>query len=115
PRACAVELRVPDFRGFGDGALRTVLEAAPAVFNHNIETAEHLYRRVRQRGDYQRALDLLDTAKDVWAELHPGAAPILTKSGLIVGMGETDEVVLRVLRALRAQRAAIATIRPQRS
>ena len=107
---CGVEVLVPDFLGFREDALRIVLEAAPDVFNHNIETAEHLYRRVPPNGDYQRALDLLDTAKDVWAELHPGAAPILTKSGLIVGMGETDEDVLGVLRDLRAHRVDVATI-----
>ena len=81
-----------------------MLEAAPDVFNHNIETAERFYRRVRPKGDYQRALDLLDTAKDVWADLHPGRPPLLTKSGLIVGMGETDEDVLGVMRDLRDHR-----------
>ena len=87
-----------------------MLEAAPDVFNHNIETAEHLYRRVRPKGDYQRALDLLDTAKDVWAGLHPGRAPLLTKSGLIVGMGESDDDVLGVMRDLRDHRVDVVTI-----
>ena len=82
----------------------------PDVFNHNIETAEHLYRRVRPKGDYQRALDLLDTAKDVWADLHPGRPPLLTKSGLIVGMGETDDDVLGVMRDLRDHRVDVVTI-----
>ena len=101
---------VPDFLGFREEALRIVLEAAPDVFNHNIETAEHLYRRVRPKGDYQRALDLLDTAKDVWAGLHPGRAPLLTKSGLIVGMGESDDDVLGVMRDLRDHRVDVVTI-----
>ena len=48
-----------------------MLEAGPDVFNHNIETAEHLYRRVQPKGDYQRALGLLDAAKEVWAGLTP--------------------------------------------
>jgi lipoyl synthase len=107
---CGVEVLVPDFLGFREAALRIVLEAAPDVFNHNIETAERFYRRVRPKGDYQRALDLLDSAKDVWAELHPGRAPLLTKSGLIVGMGETDDDVLGVLRDLREHRVDVVTI-----
>ena len=87
-----------------------MLDAAPDVFNHNIETAEHLYRRVRPRGDYQRALDLLDQAKDVWAELHPDRAPIVTKSGIIVGMGESDDDILGVMRDLREHRVDVVTI-----
>ena len=71
--ACGVEVLVPDFLGFREEALGSCSRRLPDVFNHNIETAEHLYRRVRPKGDYQRALDLLDTAKDVWADLHPGA------------------------------------------
>ena len=71
---CGIEVLVPDFLGFREEALVTVLEAAPDVFNHNIETAEHLYRRVRPKGDYRQALDLLDRAKDVWASAAPGAA-----------------------------------------
>src|SRR3954465_9071444 len=86
---CGVEVLVPDFLGFREEALRVVLEARPDVFNHNIETAERFYRRIRPKGDYRKALDLLARAKTVWAELHPGAAPVLTKSGIIVGMGET--------------------------
>jgi lipoyl synthase len=101
---------VPDFLGFRDEALRTVLEAGPDVFNHNIETAEHLYRRVRPKGDYRKALDLLDRAKDVWAELHPARPPLMTKSGMIVGMGESDDDVLGVMRDLRAHRVDVVTI-----
>ena len=101
---------MPDFLGFREEALRVVLAAAPDVFNHNIETAEHLYRRVRPKGDYQKALDLLDRAKDVWAELHPDREPIVTKSGIIVGMGETDDEVIEVMRDLRAHRVDVVTI-----
>ncbi len=107
---CGVEVLVPDFLGFQEEALEIVLEAAPDVFNHNIETAQRLYRRVRPRGDYARALDLLDRAKDVWSRLHPGQPPILTKSGIIVGMGETDDEVVGVMRDLRDHRVDVVTI-----
>jgi lipoic acid synthetase len=107
---CGVEVLVPDFLGFREEALRVVLEAAPDVFNHNIETAEHLYRRVRPKGDYRKALDLLDRAKDVWAQVHPARPPLMTKSGIIVGMGESDEDVLGVMRDLRAHRVDVVTI-----
>ncbi len=108
--SCGIEVLVPDFLGFREEALRVVLAAAPDVFNHNIETAEHLYRRVRPKGDYQKALDLLDRAKDAWAELHPDREPIVTKSGIIVGMGESDDDVIEVMRDLRAHRVDVVTI-----
>jgi len=107
---CGIEVLVPDFLGFQDGALRIVLEAAPDVFNHNIETIERFYRRIRPKGDYRRALQLLDDAKDVWAELHPERPPLVTKSGIIVGMGETDEEIVQVMRDLRTHRVDIVTI-----
>jgi lipoyl synthase len=107
---CDIEVLVPDFLGFREEALRTVLAAAPDVFNHNIETAEHLYRRVRPKGDYRKALDLLDRAKDVWAELHPARPPLMTKSGIIVGMGESDNDIVGVMRDLRAHRVDVVTI-----
>jgi lipoyl synthase len=107
---CGIEVLVPDFLGFREEALRTVLSAGPDVFNHNIETAERLYRRIRPKGDYGKALDLLDRAKDVWAELHPDAGLLPTKSGIIVGMGETDEDVVAIMRDLRDHRVDIVTI-----
>jgi lipoic acid synthetase len=107
---CGVEVLVPDFLGFREEALHAVLAAAPDVFNHNIETAEHLYRRVRPKGDYGKALDLLDRAKDVWATLHPARPPLMTKSGIIVGMGESDEDIVGVMRDLRAHRVDVVTI-----
>jgi lipoic acid synthetase len=107
---CGIEVLVPDFLGFQDGALRVVLEAAPDVFNHNIETIERFYRRIRPRGDYRKALRLLDDAKDVWAELHPERPPLVTKSGIIAGMGETDEELAGVMRDLRDHRVDIVTI-----
>ena len=87
-----------------------MLEAAPDVFNHNIETAERLYRRVRPKGDYRKALELLARAKRVWAQLYPDAPPLLTKSGIIVGMGETDDEVVAVMRDLREHGVDIVTI-----
>jgi len=107
---CGVEVLVPDFLGFREEALRTVLAAGPDVFNHNIETAERFYRRVRPRGDYRKALGLLDRAKDVWADLFPAAPPLLTKSGIIVGMGETDQDVAEIMRDLRDHRVDVVTI-----
>jgi lipoyl synthase len=101
---------VPDFLGFREEGLRTVLEAAPDVFAHNIETAERFYRRVRPKGDYRKALDLLDRAKDTWAALRPGAPPLVTKSGIIVGMGESDQDVVQVMRDLRDHRVDVVTI-----
>jgi lipoic acid synthetase len=105
-----IEVLVPDFLGFQEDALRVVLEAEPDVFNHNIETIERFYRRIRPRGDYRLALQLLDRAKDVWAQLHPQREPLMTKSGIIVGMGETDDEVVGVMRDLRAHRVDIVTI-----
>jgi lipoyl synthase len=107
---CGVEVLVPDFLGFREEGLRTVLDAAPDVFAHNIETAERFYRRVRPKGDYRKALDLLDRAKDTWAALRPGAPPLVTKSGIIVGMGEGDEDVVQVMRDLRDHRVDVVTI-----
>jgi lipoyl synthase len=107
---CGIEVLVPDFLGFRMPALRTVLEAGPDVFNHNIETAERFYRRIRPRGDYRKALDLLAQAKRVWAELHPDREQVVTKSGIIVGMGETNQDVLEVMRDLRAHEVDVVTI-----
>jgi lipoic acid synthetase len=107
---CGVEVLVPDFLGFQEEALAVVLEAAPDVFNHNIETIERFYRRVRPKGDYRRALALLDRAKDVWRELHPARGELMTKSGIIVGMGETNDEVVGVMRDLRDHRVDVVTI-----
>jgi lipoyl synthase len=107
---CGIEVLVPDFLGFQEGALEIVLREAPDVFNHNIETHRRFYRRIRPRGDYEQALDLLDGAKHAWAALHPRRQPLLTKSGIIVGMGETDDEVVEVMRDLRAHRVDVVTI-----
>ena len=97
-----VEILTPDFKG-ERGALSVVLDAAPEVFNHNIETVPRLFPRLRPQGDFQRSLKVLEAA---------GARrPLLqTKSGLMVGLGETDDEVDGVLVALRAVGVDIVTI-----
>ncbi len=105
-----VEVLVPDFLGEEEEALVTVLEAQPDVFNHNIETCRRIQPKVRIRGDYDRALWLLARAKEVWAERWPERGPLLTKSGIIVGMGETDDEVVETMRDLRAQGVDVVTV-----
>ena len=105
-----VEVLTPDFRGVEEAALATVLDAHPHVFNHNIETCRRVQRIVRIRGDYERALWLLQRAKQVWAANHADRSPLLTKSGIVAGMGETDEEILETLRDLRARDVDVVTI-----
>jgi len=100
--ACRVEVLIPDFQGRED-ALRTVLEARPDVLNHNTETVPRLYRIARPGGRYPRALELLDRARR-WAPAIP------TKTGLMVGLGETFDEVVDVLRDLRKVDCQILTI-----
>ncbi|MFN8091461.1 MAG: lipoyl synthase [Vicinamibacteria bacterium] len=97
----AVEVLTPDFKG-DRAALAAVLAAAPEVFNHNIETVPRLFPRLRPQGRYELSLDVLRAARDV----RPGQA---TKSGLMVGLGETAEEVTAVLRDLR-ERALVDTV-----
>ncbi|HRY42641.1 MAG TPA: lipoyl synthase, partial [Thermoanaerobaculia bacterium] len=93
-----VEVLIPDFLG-NEEALRTVLEAAPEVLNHNTETVARLYRRVRPDAIYARSLELLSRA----AAWRDGTAPAMrVKSGLMVGLGETVDEVLETMRDLRA-------------
>jgi lipoic acid synthetase len=100
--ACRVEVLIPDFQG-REEALRTVLEAQPDVLNHNTETVPRLYRIARPGGRYPRALELLDRARR-WAPAIP------TKTGLMVGLGETFDEVVDVLRDLRKVDCQILTI-----
>jgi lipoic acid synthetase len=89
----AVEVLTPDFQGRED-CIATVLAANPVVFNHNVETVPRLYRRVRPGSKYRRSLEVLATAKKLRADIP-------TKSGLMLGLGETKEEVLEVMRDLR--------------
>jgi lipoic acid synthetase len=99
---CGVEVLVPDFQG-SHAAIETVMEAAPDVLNHNTETVPRLYRQVRLGARYERSLDILEHAKRV-------APAIPTKSGLMLGLGETSGEVLEVMRDLRAHRVDILTL-----
>lgn len=98
-----VEVLTPDFRGRIDRALETLSIAWPDVFNHNIETVPSLYRAARAGADYGGSLELLARAK------RQNAAA-LTKSGLMVGLGETDEELLATMRDVRAHEVDVLTI-----
>ncbi|WP_147822111.1 lipoyl synthase [Salidesulfovibrio onnuriiensis] len=99
---CTIEVLIPDFRGDWD-ALRTVLDAGPDVLNHNLETVPYLYGTIRPQADYRQSLDLLAKSKEL-------APHIPTKSGIMVGLGETDSGVMRVLDDLAAIDCDIVTI-----
>jgi lipoic acid synthetase len=98
----SIEVLTPDFLR-KEGALETVLEAAPDVFNHNVETVPSLYRRIRPGADYRHSLELLARAK----ALSPG---LFTKSGIMVGLGETGDEVLAVMDDMRAASVDFLTI-----
>ncbi|MCG0278176.1 MAG: lipoyl synthase [Thermanaeromonas sp.] len=97
-----IEVLTPDFQGRGE-ALAKVLEAGPHIFNHNIETVPRLYPEVRPGASYQRSLEVLKQVK----EMAPGT---YTKSGLMVGLGETTEEVEQVMNDLRKVNCDILTI-----
>ena len=100
-----VEVLTPDFLGVEEEALATVLAARPEVFNHNIETVRRLHRRMRgAKGSYDGALWLLARAKQL------ADYPVLTKSGVIVGLGETNDEVVDTMRDLRAHGVDVVTI-----
>jgi lipoic acid synthetase len=101
--ATTIETLVPDFRGRADLALDVLAAALPDVMNHNLETVPRLYRRARPGGDYAHSLELLQAFK----RRHPG---VPTKSGLMVGLGETDDEILQVMRDLRAHEVDMLTI-----
>jgi lipoic acid synthetase len=98
----SVEVLIPDFKG-SERALGIVMEARPDILNHNLETAERLYRLTRPGGRYHRALDLLASAR----RMRPDG---LTKSGIILGMGEEWEEVLVCMRDLRRSDVNILTL-----
>ena len=97
-----VEVLTPDFCGDRDAVAR-VLDAGPHVFNHNVETVPRLYRRVRPQADYRQSLDVLAFARRY-------SESVLTKSGFMLGLGETEEEVRALLRDLRAAGVDVATI-----
>ncbi len=97
-----VEVLVPDFKGVWD-ALDMVVDARPFVLNHNVETSPRLYSRVRPQATYARSLELLARAKQ-------RAPEMLTKSGFMVGLGETQDELFEVMRDLRAHGCDIVTI-----
>jgi lipoic acid synthetase len=99
---CRIEVLIPDFQG-DEAALKTVLDAGPDILNHNIETVPRLYRSARPGGRYHRALQLLDRARTL-------ASHIPTKSGMMVGLGETSAEVIDTLRDLRRVGCQIVTI-----
>ena len=99
---CSVEVLVPDFQGNED-SIRTVLEAGPEIYNHNTETVPRLYKKCRPGGRYERVMGIFRFVKST-------APDIPTKTGIILGMGETNEEVLAVMRDLRAVDVDILTL-----
>jgi len=97
---CKVEVLIPDFQG-SEAALVEVIKAAPDILNHNVETVPRLFPLTRPQGKYHRSLELLDRAKQMGAR---------TKSGFMVGMGETWEEVLSVLQDLRSVQCDLVSI-----
>ncbi len=101
-RGCKVEVLVPDFQG-SHAAMDIVMNAHPDVLNHNTETVPRLYRQVRLGARYERSLDMLRYAKQVRPHVP-------TKSGLMLGLGETRDEVLHVMRDLQRHRVDILTL-----
>jgi lipoyl synthase len=99
---CSVEVLVPDFQGNRD-SIATVLEARPDIYNHNTETVPRLYKKCRPGGRYPRVMEIFRTAKQI-------APDIPTKSGMILGMGETTEEITQVMRDLRDVDVDILTL-----
>jgi lipoic acid synthetase len=104
---CRVEVLTPDFQGV-DEARRMVVDARPEVLNHNIETVPRLYRVAKSGGRYERSLRFLEAAKQESATHADG--PIVTKTGIIVGMGEEMHELLSVFRDLAERKVDILTI-----
>lgn len=98
----SVEVLIPDLRGNWE-ALEVIMNAHPDILNHNVETIERLYPEIRPEAEYARSLELLKRAKTMQPD-------ILTKSGLMLGLGETEEEVLKLLKDLRAHEVDLVTI-----
>ena len=99
---CSVEVLVPDFQG-NEASIREVLEAGPEIYNHNTETVPRLYKKARPGGRYPRVMEIFRFAKRI-------APDIPTKTGMILGMGETTEEVVAVMRDLREVDVDILTL-----
>jgi lipoic acid synthetase len=99
---CSVEVLVPDFQGNED-SIRTVMDAGPEIYNHNTETVPRLYKKARPGGRYNRVMQIFRFAKSI-------APDIPTKTGMILGMGETIEEVVEVMRDLREVDVDILTL-----
>ena len=98
-----IEILVPDFRGRLDVAMAILNNAPPDVMNHNLETVPRLYKQARPGSDYQNSLTLLKTFGDMYPDVP-------TKSGLMLGLGETDEEILAVMQDLRAHNVSMLTL-----
>jgi lipoic acid synthetase len=99
---CSVEVLVPDFQGNED-SIRQVLDARPEIYNHNTETVPRLYKKARPGGRYERVMKIFRLSKEI-------APDIPTKTGIILGMGETNEEVLETMRDLRDVDVDILTL-----
>ncbi|MFM9834623.1 MAG: lipoyl synthase [Methylophilaceae bacterium] len=98
-----IEILVPDFRGRLDIALKILKEAPPDVMNHNLETVPRLYKQARPGSDYDNSLNLLKAFNAMYPHIP-------TKSGLMLGLGETDEEILQVMQDLRAHQVTMLTL-----
>ena len=99
---CRVELLIPDFEGNWD-ALETVMDSGPDTLNHNIETVRRVFNRVRPRGDYDQSLELLRRTREINSEA-------VTKSGIMVGLGETWDEIVETMEDLRSVDCNLLTI-----
>jgi lipoic acid synthetase len=100
--SCSIEVLVPDFQGNED-SIRAVLDARPDIYNHNTETVPRLYKRARPGGRYERLLEIFRITKRI-------APDIPTKTGIILGLGETNEEVIEVMKDLRSVDVDILTL-----
>ena len=98
----SIEVLVPDLNG-NTKAIKVILKSVPHIFNHNIETVPRLYSKIRSKASYENSLKVLKCAKRIKPD-------IVTKSGLLVGLGETEEEVFEVMKDLRKVRCDILTI-----
>jgi lipoic acid synthetase len=105
----SIEVLVPDFMGLEEEGMRIVMEARPDVYAHNTETVKRLYRRIRPKGDYARAMWVLQRAKTMSREMGYGES-VLTKTGLIAGMGETIDELKDAMHDLREHGVDVVTI-----